>query len=62
MVFVGSELAGQRASIVMSLVQSARLNGHDPWANRQIFIEPLHQARKSGKPRWVGHTCTPEEN
>jgi len=30
--FAGSELAGQRAAIVMSLVQSARLNGHEPWA------------------------------
>jgi transposase len=30
--FCGSELAGQRAAVVMSLVQSARLNGHDPWA------------------------------
>jgi hypothetical protein len=29
---VGSELAGQRAAMVMSLVQSARLNGHDPLA------------------------------
>lgn len=28
--FVGSELAGHRAAIVMSLVQSARMNGHDP--------------------------------
>ena len=30
--FVGSELAGQRAAVVMSLVQSAKLNGLDPWA------------------------------
>jgi len=30
--FCGSELAGQRAAIVMSLVQSAKLNGYDPWA------------------------------
>ncbi len=30
--FPGSELAGQRAAMVMSLVQSARLHGHDPWA------------------------------
>ena len=30
--FCGSELAGQRAAIVMSLVQSAKLNGHEPWA------------------------------
>ena len=29
--FAGSELAGQRAAVVMRLVQSARLNGHDPW-------------------------------
>jgi transposase len=25
-------LAGKRAAIVMSVVQSAKLNGHDPWA------------------------------
>lgn len=30
--FVGSELAGQRAAVVMSLVQSAKLNRLDPWA------------------------------
>jgi hypothetical protein len=30
--FAGSELAGQRAAIVMSLVQSARLHGHEPLA------------------------------
>ena len=30
--FIGSELAGQRAAIIMSLLQSAKLNGHDPWA------------------------------
>lgn len=30
--FIGSELAGQRAAVVMSLLQSARLHGHDPWA------------------------------
>jgi hypothetical protein len=29
--FVGSELAGERAAIIMSLVQSAKLNGADPW-------------------------------
>jgi len=30
--FAGSELAGQRAAVVMSLVQSAKMSGHDPWA------------------------------
>jgi len=39
--FVGSELAGQRAAIIMSLVQSARLNGHDPWAYLRDVLERL---------------------
>ena len=39
--FAGSELAGQRAVIVMSLVQSARLNGHDPWAYLRDGLERL---------------------
>ena len=30
--FAGSELAGQRAAVVMSLVQSAKMQGHEPWA------------------------------
>jgi transposase len=30
--FIGSQLAGERAAIVMSLLQSAKLNGHNPWA------------------------------
>jgi len=31
-VFVGSPRAGHRAAAVMSLIQSARMNGHDPYA------------------------------
>jgi len=38
---VGSELAGQRAAIIMSLVQSARLNGHEPWAYLRDVLERL---------------------
>ena len=30
--FIGSELAGKRAAVVMSLLQSAKMHGHDPWA------------------------------
>jgi transposase len=29
--FAGSELGGQRAAMVMTLVQSAKMHGHDPW-------------------------------
>ena len=39
--FCGSELAGQRAAMVMSLVQSARLNGHDPWVYLTDVLERL---------------------
>lgn len=39
--FAGSELAGQRAAMVMSLVQSARLNGHEPWAYLRDVLERL---------------------
>ncbi len=30
--FIGSQLAGERAAVVMSLLQSAKLGGHEPWA------------------------------
>ncbi len=39
--FCGSELAGQRAAVVMSLVQSAKLNGHEPWAYLRDVLERL---------------------
>ena len=45
--FVGSELAGQRAATVMSLVQSARLNGHDPWAYLRDVLQRLPTQRAS---------------
>lgn len=42
--FAGSELAGQRAAMVMSLLQSAKLNGHDPWAYLKDVLTrlPMH--------------------
>jgi len=39
--FAGSELAGKRAAMVMSLVQSARLHGHDPWQYLKDVLERL---------------------
>jgi transposase len=46
--FTGSELAGQRAAIVMSLVQSAKLNGHDPHAYLKDVLQrlPSHPASR----------------
>ena len=31
--FAGSELTGQRAAVLISMVQSAKLSGHHPWAH-----------------------------
>jgi hypothetical protein len=40
--FVGSELAGQRAAVVMSLAQSAKLNALDPWAYLRDVLARIH--------------------
>ena len=42
----GSLRAGQRAAAVMSLVQSARMNGHDPYAYLKDVLTrlPTHKA------------------
>ncbi len=55
--FVGSELAGQRAAVVMSLVQSAKLNGLDPWAYlrdvlARIHSHPSHRLEELLPHRW----------
>jgi transposase len=46
--FAGSLRAGQRAAAVMSLVHSARINGHDPYAYLRDVLErlPTHPASR----------------
>ena len=39
--FAGSLRAGQRAAAIMSLIQSARLNGHDPYAYLKDVLQRL---------------------
>jgi transposase len=48
--FAGSLLAGQRAAAVMSLIQSAKLNGHDPHAYLRDVLRrlPTHRASQIG--------------
>ncbi len=45
--FAGTLLAGQRAAAIMSLIQSAKLNGHDPYAYLKDVLTrlPTHKAR-----------------
>ena len=55
--FAGSEQAGKRAAMVMSLVQSARLHGHHPWAYLKdvlvrLLAHPNHRIDKLLPHQW----------
>lgn len=39
--FIGSEQAGERAATLMSLIESAKLNGHDAWAYLKDVLAKL---------------------
>ena len=39
--FAGSLRAGQRAAAIMSLIQSAKLNGHEPYRYLKDVLERL---------------------
>ena len=45
--FAGSLRAGKRAAAVMSLIQSARLNGHDPYAYLKDVLTRLPTQRNT---------------
>ncbi len=45
--FAGSLRAGQRAAAVMTLIQAARLNGHDPYAYLKDVLARLPTQRGS---------------
>jgi hypothetical protein len=43
--FAGSLRSGQRAAAIMSLIQSAKMNGHDPYAYLKDVLERLPTQR-----------------
>ena len=49
--FAGSKRAGQRAAAIMSLIQSAKLNGHDPHVYLKDVLTrlPTHRASRIGE-------------
>ncbi|MBN9367530.1 MAG: transposase domain-containing protein [Comamonadaceae bacterium] len=58
--FAGSLRPGQRAAAVMSLIQSARMNGHDPYAYLKDVLTrlPTHKASQIEEllpHRWQAH-------
>jgi transposase len=61
--FVGSPRAGQRAAAVMSLIQTAKLNGHDPYAYLRDVLSrlPTQRASQIGEllpHRWQSESAT----
>jgi transposase len=57
--FAGSLRAGKRAAAVMSLVHSARLNGHDPHAYLKDVLERLPTQPASRVAELLPHRWTP---
>jgi len=59
--FAGSELAGKRAATVMSLVQSARMHGHDPWLYLRDVLSRLPTQPARDIDALLPHCWTPSQ-
>ena len=59
--FVGSKLAGERAANIISLIESAKLNGHDPWAYLKDVFERLPTLKNSNLASILPHNWQPPE-
>ena len=57
--FVGSQQAGERAAVVMSLIESAKLNGHDPWAYLKDVFERLPTLKQRDLAHLLPHNWQP---
>ena len=57
--FAGSLQAGQRAAAVMSLIQSAKLNGHDPYAYLKDVLKRLPTHKNSQIAELLPHRWQP---
>jgi hypothetical protein len=53
--FAGSLRSGKRAAAIMSLIQSARMNGHDPYAYQKGVLTRLPTQRASGITKLLPH-------
>jgi hypothetical protein len=57
--FAGSLRAGKRAAAVMSLIQSTKLNGHDPYAYLKDVLTRLPTHKASDIAELLPHRWTP---
>lgn len=60
--FVGSQQAGERAAVVLSLIESAKLNGHDPWAYLKDVFERLPTLKQRDLAELLPHNWRPPAN
>src|SRR3984957_17381878 len=57
--FAGSLRAGHRAAVIMSLIQSAKLNGHEPYRYLKDVLERLPTQPASRIEELLPHRWTP---
>ena len=57
--FAGSLRAGQRAAAIMSLIQSVKLNGHDPYAYLKDVLQRLPTHKNSQIVELLPHRWQP---
>jgi transposase len=59
--FVGSQQAGERAAVLMTLIESAKLNGHDAWAYLKDVLTKLPTWPNSRLHELLPHRWVPPE-
>jgi transposase len=59
--FACSLRSGKRAAAIMSLIQSARLNGHDPYAYLKDVLTRLPTQKNSALAELLPHNWTPAD-
>jgi len=57
--FVGSQQAGERAGVMLSLIESAKLSGHDPWAYLKDVFERLPTLKNRDLDSLLPHNWKP---
>ena len=59
--FIDSEQAGERAAVMLSLIESAKLNGHDPWAYLEEVFEHLPTLKNRDLESLLPHSWKPAD-
>ena len=59
--FVGSQQAGERAAVLMTLIESAKLNGHDAWVYLKDVLTKLPTWPNSRLQELLPHRWVPPE-